>query len=256
MRPGPVTELATGGAPHGGSPARVTRHHLADRVYHWIMAASVVALLITSFFPIFGWKFPWVAPHWIAGLILTLAVLVHIVRASFWQGLGTMGLGAADVREASASVRAGLGAASALAQKPGKYPLAQKLYHHVAATVVLAAIVTGLIMMTKLDTPFWARNPYWLSSQTWGLIYVVHGLSAMATVTLLMAHVYFAVRPEKLWMTRSMILGWITRREFIDHFDPERWRVSETPDESSGDAAPTTAASASSEPQTTGKPAE
>ena len=61
MRPVPVTDLTTGGAPHGGSSARVTRHHLADRLYHWIMAASVVALLITSFFPIFGWKFPWVA---------------------------------------------------------------------------------------------------------------------------------------------------------------------------------------------------
>lgn len=250
-----MAELTTGGVPRGGLSARVTRHHLADRLYHWIMAASVLALLITSFFPIFGWKFPWVAPHWIAGLILTAAVLFHVVRASFWQGLGTMGLGAADLGEASAAVRHGLGRAGSKSPKPGKYPLPQKLYHHIAATVVLVAVVTGLIMMSKLDTPFWARNPYWLSSRIWGVIYVVHGLSAMATVTLLMAHVYFAVRPEKLWMTRSMILGWITRREFIDHFDPDRWHISDGPDPLDEEAPPPSVASSPAEPQATGKPA-
>lgn len=243
----------TDGNPQRGSSARVTRHRLADRLYHWIMAASVFALLITAFFPIFGWKFPWVAPHWIAGLILTVAVLFHIVRASFWQGLGTMGLGAGDIREASAVVRSPV---DGTAPKTGKYPLPQKLYHHVAATVILVALVTGLIMMTKLDTPFWARNPYWLSSGSWGVIYVLHGLSAMATVTLLMAHVYFAIRPEKRWMTRSMILGWITRKEFVDHFDENRWHPTDAPESSARDTPPSHAESKSAEPHATGKPAQ
>lgn len=251
-----MAEVTTGTSSQGGAPGRVTRHRLPDRLYHWIMAASVLALLVTSFFPIFGWKFPWVAPHWIAGLILTAAVLFHIVRASFWQGLGTMGVGAADLKDVSAAIGSRPGRAGGSARKPGKYPLAQKLYHHVAATVVLVAVVTGLIMMSKIDTPFWSRNPYWLSSQIWGVIYVVHGISAMATVTLLMAHVYFAVRPEKLWMTRSMILGWITRREYIDHFDPERWRLADGPDPSADDKAPPTAANTPAEPHVTGKPAQ
>ena len=44
-------------------------------------------------------------------------------------------------------------------------------------------------------------------------------------VGLVIAHVYFAVRPEKWWITKSMILGWITRRQYLEHHDPERWTV-------------------------------
>ena len=36
---------------------------------------------------------------------------------------------------------------------------------------------------------------------------------------------YFAVRPEKWWITKSMILGWITRRQYLEHHEPARWRV-------------------------------
>jgi hypothetical protein len=37
--------------------------------------------------------------------------------------------------------------------------------------------------------------------------------------------VYFAIRPEKWWITKSMIFGWITRRQYIEHHEPERWPV-------------------------------
>jgi hypothetical protein len=46
---------------------------------------------------------------------------------------------------------------------------------------------------------------------------------------MVIAHVYFAIRPEKWWMTRSMIKGWITREEYVDHFDPKQWPVADTP---------------------------
>ena len=39
------------------------------------------------------------------------------------------------------------------------------------------------------------------------------------------AHVYFAIRPEKRWQTRSMIKGWITREEYLQHHDPSLWPV-------------------------------
>ena len=67
----------------GNSSARVLRHHAADRVYHWLMAISMLVLLITGFLPVLGIKFAWVAPHWIAGVVLTVLVLFHIVRALF-----------------------------------------------------------------------------------------------------------------------------------------------------------------------------
>jgi hypothetical protein len=54
---------------------------------------------------------------------------------------------------------------------------------------------------------------------------VLHGLAGVGLVGLVMAHVYFAVRPEKWWITKSMLLGWITRRQYLEHHDPERWVV-------------------------------
>ena len=36
---------------------RVTRHEKADRIFHWLMAASVFALLITGVFPKIGIEF-------------------------------------------------------------------------------------------------------------------------------------------------------------------------------------------------------
>ena len=80
-------------------------------------------------------------------------------------------------------------------------------------------------MLTKIDTPWWKRNPYWLGDNAWGLVYVAHDLVALCLVSIVMVHVYFALRPEKLFFTRSMIFGWITRREFQEHHDAERWRL-------------------------------
>ncbi|MEE9293016.1 MAG: hypothetical protein V3U83_08840, partial [Acidobacteriota bacterium] len=77
--------------------------------------------------------------------------------------------------------------------------------------------------------PFWTRNPYLLSEPTWGLVYVLHGLSAVALVTLTMAHIYFAVLPEKRWLTVSMIAGWITRQDYLDNHDPRRWEIPKEP---------------------------
>jgi hypothetical protein len=56
-------------------------------------------------------------------------------------------------------------------------------------------------------------------------MYVGHGVAGVALVGLTMAHVYFAIRPEKFWITKSMLFGSITRRQYLEHHDPSRWRV-------------------------------
>ena len=48
-------------------PERVKRHSLAARMFHWIMAASMLTLLVTALVPILGLKFAWVQIHWIVG---------------------------------------------------------------------------------------------------------------------------------------------------------------------------------------------
>ena len=202
---------------------RVVRHRLPDRLYHWTMAAAVLTLLGTGFLPILGWKFEWVTAHWIVGLVLAALVALHIVRASVWLDFWSMVVGFDDVQSGWRAVRQAFGRRGPLPLKPGKYSLLQKLYHLAVAGVVLALVATGLLMLLKIDTPLWRRNPYWFSDHAWGVIYVIHDLGAMSVITLLMAHVYFALRPEKLWMSRSMIRGWVTNSDYRVHHDPMRW---------------------------------
>jgi hypothetical protein len=58
---------------------------------------------------------------------------------------------------------------------------------------------------------------------TWGLMYVLHGLAGVALIALITIHVYFAVRPEKLVITKSMIFGDLDREHYLEHHDPARW---------------------------------
>jgi formate dehydrogenase subunit gamma len=190
---------------------RVQRHKFIDRAYHWLMAAAMLILLVTAFLPILGIKFEWVGIHWVTGLVLTILVLFHIVRACFFQNFWAMMIDSTDLKSPLA--------------KPGKYDLAQKLYHLAISVLVLAAIATGLLMWRKVDTPFWQRDPYWLSTESWGVVYALHGLAGMALVTMIIIHVYFALRPDEWHLTRSMLKGWITRKEYQDHHDPRRWQA-------------------------------
>ena len=38
-----------------------------------------------------------------------------------------------------------------------------------------------------------------------------------------MTHIYFAVRPEKLVITKSMIFGTLDKEHYLEHHDPQRW---------------------------------
>ena len=208
-----------------GRTGRVLRHALADRIFHWAAAAAVLTLLGTAFLPILGLSFPWVTVHWMAGIALGVIVLWHIVRALFWQDWRAMWIGRRDLCDVVDTLCWTLRRRAEPPGKPGKYSLAQKLIHVVFALAILTTLVTGGLMLVRIDAPWWQRNPYWLPDATWGVIYVLHGLAALALITIVMAHVYFALRPEKLFFTRSMVLGWITREEYAREHDQNRWQV-------------------------------
>lgn len=221
-----MTEPSAARAGTASASAQIVRHALADRVFHWVTAACVLVLLATAFLPIVGVEFGWVTPHWITGIVLIVAVLFHIVRGLFWQSLRTVWIGAADIRDALAIVRSTLRLGKyAVPPKPGKYSFAQKLIHLAFTVTVLTVIVTGSFMLARVNTPWWKSNPYMLADETWGFVYVLHDLAALLLITMVMTHVYFALRPEKLLFTRAMIRGWITRKEFGEHHDPTRWQV-------------------------------
>lgn len=205
-------------------PTRIVRHSTAARLFHWVMAAAMFVLLLTAFLPIAGIQFAWVTWHWIAGLVLTASILFHVVHATFWLDFWSIWVGPRDLPELKAEILRELGH-EVPGPKPGKYPLGNRLYHLAIVATGLAVTATGLTMMVRVRTPFLTRNPYLFSDATWGVTYVVHGLAGVALVGLVIAHVYFAVRPEKWWITKSMILGWITRRQYLEHHDPDRWDV-------------------------------
>jgi cytochrome b subunit of formate dehydrogenase len=188
------------------------------------MAASMFVLLFTAFLPIAGIRFPWVQWHWMAGVVLIASILFHVVHASFFLDFWSIWVGPSDIPEFKAEILRELGQEVA-GPRPGKYPLGNRLYHLAIVVTGLAASITGGLMLFRVRTPFFVRNPYVLSDFTWGITYVAHGLAGTGLVGLVIAHVYFAVRPEKWWITKAMIVGWITRRQYLEHHEPGRWAV-------------------------------
>src|SRR5258707_12821689 len=83
--------------------------------------------------------------------------------------------------------------------------LENKLYHGAIIVAGLSAIVTGVFMMFRVRTVFFPRNPYLFTDMTWGMIYVLHGLAGVGLIALIMVHIYFGVRPDKLPIPKSMI---------------------------------------------------
>ncbi len=206
-------------------PERIPRHSLAARLFHWIMAASMFTLLFTAFLPKVGVQFNWVTYHWIAGVVLTISIVFHVIHASFFLDFWSIWPDKADLEDAWKRVQRFMGKPAAPPRKFAKYPLENKLYHGVIILCGLSVILTGVFMMVRVRTIFFPRNPYLFSDMTWGLMYVLHGLAGVGLIALVIVHVYFAVRPEKLAITESMIFGSMRRDFYLKEHDPERWVV-------------------------------
>jgi len=230
----PAEVFAEAGSPVPAAqlPARIPRHSLAARLFHWIMAASMFTLLFTAFLPKLGVQFNWVTYHWIAGSVLTISIIFHVIHASFWMDFWAIWPDRADLADAWKRVQRFMGRAVPPPRRFAKYPLENKLYHGAIIATGLSAIGTGVFMMSRVRTIFFPRNPYLFSDMTWGLMYVLHGLAGIGLIALVMIHVYFAIRPEKLDITKSMVFGTMRREFYLKHYDPRRW-VAEVPPSSS-----------------------
>jgi cytochrome b subunit of formate dehydrogenase len=206
-------------------PKRIPRHSLTARLFHWVMAVAMFTLLFTAFLPKVGFQFDWVAYHWIAGTVLTISIIFHIIHASFYLDFWSIWPDRADLEDAWKRVQRFTGKPAALPRKFAKYPLENKLYHGAVMVTGLSVILTGIFMMFRVRTIFFPRNPYLFGDMTWGLMYVLHGLAGVGLITLVITHVYFAVRPEKLPITASMIVGSMSREFYLKEHDPKRWVV-------------------------------
>jgi len=210
-------------------PERVPRHNLSARLFHAIMALSMLALLFTAFLPKVGVEFPWVTYHWIAGIFLSISVVYHIFDAFLYQDFWSIWPDKVDIEDAGRRMKRALGQSAPEPRRFGKYPLENKLYHLAVMFAGLSAIGTGLFMMKRVHTPFFTRDPYLFSDMTWGWMYVLHGLAGVGFVALVTVHIYMAVRPEKFFITKSMFLRWMSREKYLEHHDPSRWPVTGQP---------------------------
>jgi formate dehydrogenase subunit gamma len=206
-------------------PEHVPRHSVVARAFHWVMAASMLVLLVTAFLPKVGVQFSWVTYHWIAGAVLTISILFHIFHASFQLDFWSIWPDRIDVNDAYHRVLSFFGRPAPLPRKFAKYPLENKLYHGAIILAGVSVIVTGVLMMSRVRTIFFPRNPYLFSDMTWGIIYVLHGLAGVGLIALITVHIYFGIRPEKRPITKSMIFGWMSRDFYLEEHDPERWIV-------------------------------
>jgi cytochrome b subunit of formate dehydrogenase len=199
-------------------PRHVPRHTAAARLYHWTLAAAVTALGATAFLPIAGVTFHWVAPHWIAGLVLAGAIAFHVGYTLRRRSLRWVRVSAGEVARAwAARVR---GVPPPL---PGKYPLAHRFFHHATAAALAVTLLSGAVLLARVETPWWDANPYLLPPEVWGVVYLLHGIGAVALIPLVMVHVYLALRPDRRWLTLSIFRGWIPRERYLERFDPLRW---------------------------------
>ena len=171
------------------------------------MAVTMIVLLATSLLPVVGVRFGWYTIHLVSGLLLTVIILLHVVRALFWQRPATM-----------LAVRAG----DLSARGAGKYTLAQKLMHLAWTVAVVVAIITGLLLLKKAGVPFLTRDPYVWSLATWGVLTLLHDLAALLSVFLILVHIYFGLLPEKRAYLRAMISGRISRAELAAEHDLDK----------------------------------
>jgi formate dehydrogenase subunit gamma len=211
-----------------GVPERVPRHSMAARIFHWIMALSMFALLITAFLPKVGVQFDWVTYHWIAGLLLTVSILFHIFHATFVMDFWSIWPDKTDIGDAINRLRSFFGKPAPAPSRFAKYPLENKLYHLSVMLAGLAVMVTGLLMMKRVDSIFKPRNPYLFSDMTWGMMYLLHGMCGVGFIALILIHVYMGLRPEKLPITKSMIFGWMSKDFYLEEHDPKRWAAKES----------------------------
>jgi len=218
-RPHPPTPAVSPEAA-AGVPTSIVRHTLPARLFHWVMAACMLTLLVTAFLPKVGLRFDWLGLHVLAGSILVAGIVFHIAHALCCMDFRAIWPAPADLAELrnlsgrSAPVR------------PGKYPLGNKLYHLAIVVLGLAMAATGACMLTRVRTGFLTRDPYRLfGDDGWGLVYALHGLAGLSLIALVIIHVYFAVRPEKRAITKAMLTGSMDRDFYLSHHDPARWRV-------------------------------
>lgn len=223
----------------------VHRFSAAQRASHWVMAISVFLLLLSGFLimnndvtirAVFGAS--WLLIHEVAAVVLMGYVVFHLGHVAYKGTWGEMWFGRRDARDLWVRLLNLFGLTDEY-PKQFKYPSAQKLLHWSVTGATLGLIVTGLVLLRRVRTPFWepAREFSFLGVEFglgtaefggMGLVpwsFVLHDFLAIATLALVMGHIYFALRPKEWPITRSMITGSMSVEAYAEKYSPRSWSV-------------------------------
>ncbi len=92
-------DLYESGTAPVGPNEKVKKYTGTARVFHWLMAAAMLVLLVTAFVPVMGLQFPWVTIHWIAGVALIGLIVFHIFHSTIFLDFWSMWVDGGEERD-------------------------------------------------------------------------------------------------------------------------------------------------------------
>lgn len=231
------------GASVVGKHRSYPRFTINERVQHWALAASFIALVATGFALVFSWQFPFLEAQqgallrgWLhrAAAVVFIALSIYHAGYMLFTRRGRMNLRAflprirsvkdflcscaacfrlgppsrADWRDLIHMARYNLGFAT---DPPamGRFNYVEKLEYFGLVWGSTVMIVTGLVLW--FEVPFLRRFPYW----TVELATAVHYYEAiLAALSIFVWHFYFTIySPDVFPLSETMITGEIGREE-------------------------------------------
>lgn len=222
----------------------VDRFSMAQRASHWIMAISVFALMVSGFIIMNSQVtvraflgISWLNVHIVSSLVLIGYVGFHLGHVAYKGTWSEMWFGRRDARDLWVRFRNLLNLTEDYPRQ-FKYPSAQKLLHWGVTGATLGLILTGLVLLRRVSLqPLWSATREFSvlgirfglgTGDAMGLVswsFVLHDFLAIATVSLVMGHIYFALRPNEWAITRSMITGTVDVDHYAEKYSPASWAV-------------------------------
>jgi cytochrome b subunit of formate dehydrogenase len=179
----------------------------------------------------------WLAIHEIAGIVLIGYVIFHVGHVAYKGTWSAMWFGVRDIKDQTVRLKNFFGMTDRYPRQ-FKYPGAQKLLHWGVTGATLGLIVTGLVLLRRVNfVGLWSATREFTflgidftlgQAGQMGLIswsFVLHDFLAIATVAMVMGHIYFAVRPQEWDVTKSMITGYVSARGYAEKYRPDSWSV-------------------------------
>lgn len=249
-----------------GLPAeRHLRFTVNERLQHWLLVGSFLALVLSGFALKLGWAVPGLEPaagaalrgwvHRIAALALIALGLYHLAYLAFTTRGRAMArallprltrpadavclagccvrLGppsVSDWRDLVQTLRYGLGLTS---KRPrfGRFTYAEKMEYFALVWGTIVMGVTGSVLW--LEVPFLNRFPYW----SFELATVVHLYEAtLASLAIVVWHFYFVMlRPDVFPLSMAMVTGEVSRQQMEHEHPLELEEMQSKPDRSDGE---------------------